>query len=96
MARSAGGHRKLGGRPNGRRPRHERRSRRPSRYVRVFDPRIVEPTAQSDDEPMDRQEAMREGDVMDVDEAMHAESMHAGDAPKHDSSGDWLEREVGG
>jgi Family of unknown function (DUF6178) len=67
-----------------------------SRYVRVFDPGIFEPTAQSDDEPMDRQEAMREGDVMDVDEAMHAESMHAGDAPKHDSSGDWLECEVGG
>ena len=42
-----------------------------SRYVRVFDPGIFEPTAQSDDEPMDRQEAMREGDVMDVDEAMH-------------------------
>lgn len=56
-----------------------------SRYVRVFDPGIFEPTAQSDDEPMDRQEAMREGDVM-----------HAGDAPKHDSSGDWLECEVGG
>ncbi len=67
-----------------------------SRYVRVFDPGIFEPTAQSDDEPMDRQEAMREGDVMDVDEAMHAESMHAGDGPKHDSSGDWLECEVGG
>jgi hypothetical protein len=67
-----------------------------SRYVRVFDPGIFEPTAQSDDEAMDRQEAMREGDVMDIDEAMHAESMHAGDAPKHDSSGDWLECEVGG
>ena len=35
-----------------------------SRYVRVFDPGIFEPTAQSDDEPMDRHEAMREGDVM--------------------------------
>jgi hypothetical protein len=67
-----------------------------SRYVRVFDRGIFEPTAQSDDEPMDRHEAMREGDVMDVDEAMHAESMHADDAPKHDSSGDWLECEVGG
>ena len=67
-----------------------------SRYVRVFDPGIFEPTAQSDDEPMDRQEAMHEGDVTDVDEAMHAGSMHAGDAPKGDSSGDWLECEVGG
>jgi hypothetical protein len=67
-----------------------------SRYVRVFDLGIFEPTAQSDDEPMDRQEAMREGDVMDVDGAMHAESMHSGDAPTHDSSGDGLECEVGG
>ena len=32
-----------------------------SRYVRVFDPGIFEPTAQSDDEPVDRHEAMREG-----------------------------------
>ena len=56
-----------------------------SRYVRVFDPGIFEPTAQSDDEPIDRHEAMREGD-----------SMHADDAPVHDSSGDWLECEVGG
>lgn len=38
-----------------------------SRYVRVFDPGIFEPTAQSDDEAMDRREAMREGDVVDVD-----------------------------
>ena len=36
-----------------------------SRYVRVFDPGIFEPIAQSDDEPIDRHEAMREGDVMD-------------------------------
>src|SRR5688572_7369433 len=50
-----------------------------SRYVRVFDPGIFEPTAQSDDEPMDRHEAMREGDVVDVD-----------------SSGEWVECEVGG
>src|SRR5207247_8730295 len=34
------------------------------RYLRVFDPGIFEPTAQSDDEPMDRHEAMREGDSM--------------------------------
>jgi hypothetical protein len=32
-----------------------------SRYVRVFDPGIFEPTAQSDDESADRFEAMREG-----------------------------------
>jgi len=55
-----------------------------SRYVRVLDPGIFEPTAQSDDEAADRHEAMREGD-----------SMHAGDT-EHDSSGDSLEREVGG
>src|SRR5438874_3401260 len=46
-----------------------------SRYVRVFDPGIFEPTAQSDDEPMDRHEAMREGDSMDVDQAMDVESI---------------------
>jgi hypothetical protein len=34
-----------------------------SRYVRVFDPGIFEPIAQSDDEPTDRHEAMREGDA---------------------------------
>jgi hypothetical protein len=56
-----------------------------SRYVRVFDPGIFEPTAQSDDEPTDRHEAMREGD-----------SMHADEAPVHDSSGDRFECEVGG
>ena len=38
-----------------------------SRYVRVFDPGIFEPTAQSDDEPVDRHEAMREGDAIDRD-----------------------------
>ena len=37
-----------------------------SRYVRVFDLGIFEPTARSDDEPMDRDEAMHEGDSMDV------------------------------
>ena len=36
-----------------------------SRYVRVLDPGIFEPTAQSDDEATDRQEAMREGDSVD-------------------------------
>jgi uncharacterized protein DUF6178 len=67
-----------------------------SRYLRVFDPGIFEPTAQSDDEPMDRHEAMREGDSMDVDEAMDVESMHADEAPMRDWSGDRLECEVGG
>ena len=33
-----------------------------TRYVRVFDPGIFEPTAQSDDEAVDRHESMREGD----------------------------------
>jgi len=67
-----------------------------SRYVRVFDPGIFEPTAQSDDEPMDRHEAMREGDSMDVGEAMDVESLHADEAPMRDWSGDRLECEVGG
>ncbi len=66
-----------------------------SRYVRVFDRGIFEPTAQSDDEPTDRVEAMREGDLMDVGEAVDAESMPADDVPMHDSSGG-LECEVAG
>src|SRR5436190_11177198 len=36
-----------------------------SRYVRVFDPGIFEPTAQSDDEQTVRHDAMREGDSSD-------------------------------
>jgi Family of unknown function (DUF6178) len=67
-----------------------------SRYVRVFDPGIFEPTAQSDDEPTDRHEAMREGDSIDANEAMDAASTHVDDAPVHASSGDSLECEVGG
>src|SRR5260221_6944041 len=67
-----------------------------SRYVRVLDPGIFEPTAQSDDEPADRHEAMREGDSLDLGEAMDDEAMHIDDAAVHDSSGDWLERDVGG
>ncbi len=67
-----------------------------SRYVRVFDRGIFEPTAQSDDEPMDRHEAMREGDAIDVGEATDARSMPADDAHVHDSCGDWLECEVAG
>ena len=35
------------------------------RHVRVFDPGIFEPTAQSDDEPPDRRESMREGESLD-------------------------------
>jgi hypothetical protein len=56
-----------------------------SRYLRVFDPGIFEPTAQSDDEAVGRDEAMREGDSIRVDEEMDAES-----------SGNGLECEVGG
>jgi len=56
-----------------------------SGYVRVFDAGIFEPTAQSDDEPPDRHEAMREGD-----------SLHADDAPVEDAGGDRRECEVGG
>jgi len=39
-----------------------------SRYIRVFDPGIFEPTAQSDDELADRHDAMREGDAVAVDD----------------------------
>jgi hypothetical protein len=67
-----------------------------SRYVRVLDPGIFEPTFQSDDELPDRHEAMREGDAMDVAEAMDAAPAHTGDAPVNDSSGGGLECEVGG
>jgi hypothetical protein len=37
-----------------------------SRLIRVFDPGIFEPTAQSDDEATDRHEAMREGDLAEA------------------------------
>ena len=37
-----------------------------SRYVRVFDPGIFEPVAQSDDEAIARHDAMREGDAIGV------------------------------
>lgn len=56
-----------------------------SRYVRVFDPGIFEPTAQSDDEPIDRHEAMREGDSTGLDHAA-----------MRDRSGPALECDVGG
>ena len=39
-----------------------------SRYVRIFDPGTFEPTAQSDDEPMDRHEMMHAGTSRDMPE----------------------------
>ena len=56
-----------------------------SRYVRVLDPGIFEPTAQSDDERTDRYEAMREGDAL-----------YANDPTLHDPGSPALECEVGG
>jgi Family of unknown function (DUF6178) len=67
-----------------------------SRYVRVFDPGIFEPIAQSDDEPPDRHAAMRDGDSIEVDEAIDDGGMSADDVAAPDSSGDSLEYEVGG
>lgn len=67
-----------------------------SRYVRVLDPGIFEPVAQSDDEQVDRHEAMREGDWLQINEGMDAEAMDAGDAAVDDSGGHWPEYEVGG
>lgn len=61
-----------------------------SRYVRVFDPGIFEPVAQSDDELTDRHEAMREGDSIAVGGAVDAESMDV------DDSGSSFECESGG
>lgn len=52
-----------------------------ARYVRVFDPGIFEPTAQSDDETIDRPDAMREGDTIYGGRTTEAE---------------WLECEVAG
>jgi hypothetical protein len=63
-----------------------------SRYVRVLDPGIFEPTAQSDDEPADRHEAMREGDS----DAAPTHRPRNPRSPRPDSSGEWLECEVGG
>jgi hypothetical protein len=54
-----------------------------SRHMRVFDPGIFEPTAQSDDEAVDRHDAMREGD------SIHANS-------RHGSGSERLECEIGG
>ncbi len=44
-----------------------------SRYVRVLDPGIFEPTAESDDEAVDRLEAMREGDSIPIDDSLECE-----------------------
>lgn len=65
-----------------------------SRYVRVLDPGIFEPTAQSDDEPVDRADAMREGDVLDGDDTMEPEE--DGDSSLADPGGHGLECELGG
>jgi len=65
-----------------------------SHYLRVFDAGTFEPTAQSDDEPMDRGELMR-GDSTDAGETMDAESTHADHAPR-DSGGGGVECRVGG
>lgn len=46
-----------------------------SRYLRVFDPGIFEPVAQSDDEAIDRHEAMREGDSIGVDATASGEGL---------------------
>jgi uncharacterized protein DUF6178 len=62
-----------------------------SRYVRVFDLGIFEPTAQSDDESIERHEAMREGDSIDIDEAMDGD-----ESPLPNSGGYGLECELGG
>ncbi len=67
-----------------------------SRYVRVLDPGIFEPTAQSDDEPVDRHEAMREGDAMFVSEPVDDEAVYPDEAPLHDSNADSIECELGG
>jgi hypothetical protein len=64
--------------------------------TRDVDPGIFEPTAQSDDEPVDRNEAMREGDSMDVDKAGDAESINAEHELMHDSNGAGAECDVAG
>ena len=61
-------------------------------YVRVFDPGIFEPTAQSDDERPDHDQAMREGDSLEGG----AGWVRAGGGPAHAPTNDALECEVGG
>lgn len=63
-----------------------------SRYVRVFDPGIFEPVAESDDEAPDRADAMREGDRLDGDVPQDG----AADEPPPDASDTGLECELGG
>lgn len=56
-----------------------------TRHIRVFDPGIFEPTAQTDDERPALHEAMREGDLI-----------HASDADGREAGADGLACEVGG
>lgn len=44
-----------------------------SQYLRVLDPGIFEPTAQSDEEAVDRHAAMREGDSLHGDDSLECE-----------------------
>jgi hypothetical protein len=62
-----------------------------SRYVRVFDPGIFEPIAQSDDEAAPRHRSMREGDSTRSSHVIH--DVHA---DGRDPGAAWLECEVGG
>lgn len=65
-----------------------------SRSVRVFDPGIFEPVAQSDDEASDRHSAMRDGDWLEV-EAASEEPLEPADAGAPGES-PGLEEEIGG
>ena len=62
-----------------------------SQYVRVFDPGIFEPIAQSDDEAPARHQSMREGDSVRSSDAVHVARPHG-----RDPAATWLECEVGG
>lgn len=64
-----------------------------SRFVRVFDPGIFEPTAPSDDERGDGYEAMRDGDHLEIGEGSDRE--WTGTASTRERS-DGLECELGG
>ncbi|MEZ5291001.1 MAG: DUF6178 family protein [Vicinamibacterales bacterium] len=66
-----------------------------SRYVRVFDPGIFEPIAQSDDERAPRHEAMREGDAAGADMATDADA-GSGATPADEGDREPLECELGG
>lgn len=67
-----------------------------SRFVRVFDIGIFEPTAQSDDEAIERRDAMREGDAIAIDESGDRDAMYGARAPALESHLASLECEVGG